>query len=403
MLKTPKNICCGCGACQQACPVQCIELRPDNKGFLYPTVDKRRCIKCGKCERVCPALKENTYNNLPQIYAAKNGDLQKRLNSSSGGVFSMLAEKVIAEDGIVFGTKWNNTFEAVVDWTDSIEGLTAFRGSKYLQSVIGNNYKKVEEFLGKGKFVLFSGTPCQINGLKSYLGKEYENLLTIEVICHGVPSPLVWQKYLKSIVRPQGGDGRNTVSLSLKLSSVITGVNFRDKANGWKKYGFRIDYGSADESAEQNSVFELTKNPYIEPFDQNDYMRAFLSNLSLRPSCFDCKAKSGNSGADITIGDLWGVDKLNPEIDDDKGISLIIIHSEKAQEHIKDINIALVKVSDEYIKKYNPSYLRSVEQPYLYEYFWRQFKRHGINALTKTRRYHPSLFYRFYKRFKRVL
>ena len=323
--------------------------------------------------------------------------------SSSGGVFSVIAEKVISNGGVVFGTKWNNTFEAVVDWTDSIEGLTAFRGSKYLQSVIGNNYKKVEEFLGKGKFVLFSGTPCQINGLKSYLGKEYENLLTIEVICHGGPSPLVWQKYLKSIVRPQGGDGRNTVSLSLKLSSVITGVNFRDKANGWKKFGFRIDYGSADSSAEQNSVFELTKNPYIEPFDQNDYMRAFLSNLSLRPSCFDCKAKSGNSGADITIGDLWGVDKLNPEIDDDKGISLIIIHSEKAQEYIKDINIALVKVSDEYIKKYNPSYLRSVEQPYLYEYFWWQFKRHGINALTKTRRYHPSLFYRFYKRFKRVL
>ena len=403
MLNTPKNICCGCGACQQACPVQCIELKPDKKGFLYPTIDKKHCIKCGKCERVCPVLHENSINQLPQLYAAKNDDENKRIMSSSGGVFSVIAEKVLADGGIVFGTKWNDKFEAVVDWSDSIEVISAFRGSKYVQSVIGDNYKTAEKFLKKGRFVLFSGTPCQIKGLKSYLGKEYENLLTIEVICHGVPSPLVWQKYLKSIVRPQGGDGRNTVSLSLKLSSVITGVNFRDKANGWKKYGFRIDYGSADESAEQNSVFELTKSSLTEPFYQNDYMRAFLSNLSLRPSCFNCKAKNGNSRADITIGDLWGVDMLNPELDDDKGISLVIIHSEKAKRLFEDIDVALVKVSDDYIKKYNTSYLKSVDKPYMYECFWWQFRRRGAGSLCKIKYYQPSLLYRIYKRLKRLL
>lgn len=403
MLKTPKNICCGCGACQQACPVQCVELKPDKKGFLYPTIDKKYCIKCGKCERVCPVLHENSINQLPQIYAAKNDDENKRIMSSSGGVFSVIAEKVISNGGVVFGTKWNDTFEAVVDWTDSIEGLTAFRGSKYIQSVVGDNYKKAEEFLKRGKSVLFSGTPCQIKGLKTYLGKEYENLLTVEVICHGAPSPLVWKKYLNSIVHLHSGDGRNTVSSSLKLPSVVTGVNFRDKTNGWKKFGFRINYCSDDRSSEQNSVFESTIGSFIESFDQNEYMRAFLSNLTLRPSCFNCKAKAGNSGADITIGDLWGVDKLNPEIDEDKGLSLIILHSKKAKNIFDDLNVNLLPVGEEYVTIYNPSYLRSVEQPYLYEYFWWQFKRHGINALTKTRRYHPSLFYRFYKRIKRVL
>lgn len=403
MLKTPNNICYGCGACQQICPFHCIKMIPDKKGFLYPTIDKKHCIKCSKCERVCPVLHENSINQLPQIYAVKNDDENKRIMSSSGGVFSVIAEKVIFDGGIVFGTKWNDKFEAVVDWSDSIEGISAFRGSKYVQSIIGDNYKTAEEYLKQGGFVLFSGTPCQIKGLKSFLGKGYENLLTVEVVCHGVPSPLVWQKYLNGLVRPQGGDGRNTVSSSLKLSSFITGVNFRDKANGWKKFGFRIDYCSADESAEQNSVFGLTKSSLTEPFDQNDYMRAFLSNLSLRPSCFDCKAKSGNSGADITIGDLWGVDKLNPELDDDKGVSLVIIHSEKAQQFFENIDVALVKMSNEYIKKYNTSYLKSVDKPYMYEYFWWQFRRRGAGSLCKIKYYQPSLFYRIYKRLKRLL
>ena len=403
MQRTPKTICCGCGACQQACPVRCVELKPDKKGFIYPNIDKRRCIKCGKCENVCPVLYTTSSFNHLQVYAAKNSDEDKRLKSSSGGIFSLIAEKVIADGGVVFGTKWNEEFEAIVDWTDSIEGIAAFRGSKYLQSVVGDNYKKAEEFLKRGKSVLFSGTPCQIKGLKTYLGKEYENLLTVEVICHGAPSPLVWKKYLNSIVHLHSGAGRDRVISSLKLPSVINGVSFRDKTNGWKKFSFRIDYSSADESAEQNSVFEPTKSSFIEPFDQNDYMRVFLSNLSLRPSCFNCKAKAGNSGADITIGDLWGVDKHNSELDDDKGTSLVITHNNNACVFFERIDISLEKVSDEYINNYNTSYLKSVDKPYTYEYFWWQFRRHGNDALTKKRRNHPTLFYRIYKRLKGLL
>lgn len=403
MLKTPKNICCGCEACCQACPKNCIEMIVNKKGFLYPKVDNRLCIDCDLCNKVCPAVEDVESRPFSGVYAAKNDNAAIRLKSSSGGIFSVLAEYVIKNDGVVFGTRWNERFEAVVDWTETIEGIGTFRGSKYVQSRIGNSYNKTKGFLDDGRLVLFSGTPCQIMGLKHFLRKEYDNLLTLEVICHGVPSPKVWQEYLSIIIRPLGGDGKNTVSSSLKLPSVVTGVNFRDKTNGWKKFGFRINYCSDDRSSEQNSVFESTIGSFIESFDQNEYMRAFLSNLTLRPSCFNCKAKAGNSGADITIGDLWGVDKLNPEIDEDKGLSLIILHSKKAKNIFDDLNVNLLPVGDEYVTIYNPSYLRSVEQPYLYEYFWWQFKRHGINALTKTRRYHPSLFYRFYKRIKRVL
>lgn len=186
-----KKDCCGCSACVQKCPKQCISLKEDNEGFLYPEVDKSMCINCGLCEKVCPVLHQGESRKPLKVYAAKNQDEEIRRQSSSGGIFTLLAEKTIQDGGVVFGARFDEHWEVKHDYTETIEGLAAFRGSKYVQSRMEDNYRKAEMFLKQGRKVLFSGTPCQVAGLKRFLRKYYGNLLTIDMVCHGVPSPLV--------------------------------------------------------------------------------------------------------------------------------------------------------------------------------------------------------------------
>ena len=206
-----KNNCCGCSACVQICPKQCISMAADNEGFLYPQVNSAICIDCGLCEKVCPVINQSAPREPLVVYAAKNNNEDIRLKSSSGGIFTLLAEKVIEEGGVVFGAKFDADWNVVHDYTETIEGLAAFRGSKYVQSIIGDNFKTAKQFLNNGRKVLFSGTPCQIAGLKKYLRKEYDNLLTVDVVCHGVPSPMVWRDYL-DYKRAKRAAGKNTVS-----------------------------------------------------------------------------------------------------------------------------------------------------------------------------------------------
>ena len=205
-----KAFCCGCNACVQRCPKQCISMHEDEEGFLYPRVDKTICIECGLCEKVCPVINQNEPRKPLKVYAAYNKDEKIRRESSSGGVFTAIAEQVIDEGGIVFGACFDENWEVKHDYTETKEGLKAFRGSKYVQSRIKDNYQKAEHYLKEGRKVLFSGTPCQIAGLKKYLCKEYENLLTVDFICHGVPSPKVWRMYLNETIARQCG--KNTVS-----------------------------------------------------------------------------------------------------------------------------------------------------------------------------------------------
>lgn len=192
-----KKKCCGCTACVQVCPKQCIDLIEDTEGFLYPKVNKKSCVECGACENVCPF----TFTLQPRMnplvsYAAKNRDEDVRKESSSGGIFTALAENVINEGGVVFGVRFDEKWNPVFDYTETVDGLAAFRGSKYVQSTVGDSFKQVRSFLKANRKVLFSGTPCQVAGLKLFLRHEYDNLLTVEVVCHGVPSPGVWRKYL---------------------------------------------------------------------------------------------------------------------------------------------------------------------------------------------------------------
>ena len=214
---TDKSKCCGCNACVQACPKQCIEMHEDDEGFLYPRVDTTRCIDCGKCEKVCPVINQAEPHRPIKVYAAINPDEEIRRQSSSGGIFTLLAEQTIKEGGVVFGARFDESWQVTHDYTESIEGLASLRGSKYVQSCIGDTFLKAEAFLKQGRKVLFTGTPCQISGLKKYLHKEYENLLTVDFVCHGVPSPLIWQKYLSETLenfRAKRGAGKNSVSES---------------------------------------------------------------------------------------------------------------------------------------------------------------------------------------------
>ena len=209
---TDREKCCGCEACIQRCPQQCITLHEDGEGFLYPETDEGRCIDCGLCEKVCPVIFQGTGRRPLNVYAAKNPDEEIRWESSSGGVFTLLAEKILSEGGVVFGARFDARWEVVHDYTENVEGLSAFRGSKYVQSRIGDSFRQTECFLKTGRKVLFSGTPCQIAGLKLFLKKEYDNLLTVDFICQGVPSPGVWRKYLKEIAARRAA-GKNTVLL----------------------------------------------------------------------------------------------------------------------------------------------------------------------------------------------
>ena len=320
-----KSFCCGCAACVQICPKKCISLTEDKEGFLYPIVDKATCIDCGLCEKVCPYLTEGIEREPKVVYAAKHSNEDIRLQSSSGGVFTLLAEKIINDGGVVFGVRFDDKWEVEFAYSETIDGLSVFRGSKYVQARVGNAFIDAERFLKDGRKVLFSGTPCQIKGLLRYLRKDYENLMTVDFVCHGVPSPKVWRLYLKEEVKRfahQGDDGKNIVLSSLVMPT-IKGINFRDKSSGWKKYSFTLQLTKALAEGEQNSVLRSNK------FYENPFMQAFLSDLILRPSCYMCPAKSGKSGSDITIGDFWGIEHIKPEIDDDKGVSLVMVHNEK--------------------------------------------------------------------------
>lgn len=331
---TDKSHCCGCSACVQRCPKQCITMAEDNEGFLYPQVDTSKCVDCHLCEKVCPVINQDEARTPLEVYAAKNSDDDIRLKSSSGGIFTLLAEQTIKGGGVVFGACWDKDWNVKHDYIDNISDLQRFRSSKYLQSVIGDNYLKAEQFLKTGRKVMFTGTPCQIAGLKHFLRKEYDNLLAVEIICHSVPSPGVWQQYLTTRLH------------TLKWNkSDIRNISFRDKKTGWKTYSFVI------ENKDGNSFIELSS--------KNAFMRGFLADLYTRPSCHACPAKQRRSGSDLTLGDFWGIESLMPEIDDDKGVSAIIVNSDKGKQVLHNINVELYEVQYDELTTRNPALVKS--------------------------------------------
>lgn len=330
---TDKQNCCGCAACAQACPKQCIAMCEDGEGFLYPKADAGLCIDCGLCERVCPELHPGDERTPQQVLAAVNNDEDVRMRSSSGGVFHCVASKVIAEGGVVFGARFDEDWQVAIDYAETPEGIRAFMGSKYVQARTGTAFRDATKFLQAGRKVLFSGTPCQIAGLRNYLQKDYGNLLTVDFVCHGTPSPKVWRLYLDEVVR----EGQR-----------ISSVEFRNKKKGWKKFCFNLRFNEADETVSM-----------LSPAGRNHYMRAFLQDVILRPSCYACKAKAGRSHSDLTIADFWGIQKVFPDMDDDKGTSMVFVNTPKGAEAI-DCGSMKVRGTDyETVRPLNAAFWRS--------------------------------------------
>lgn len=295
----------------------------DHEGFLYPQVDSQSCIDCGLCQKVCPELHPSSERTPLVVDAAIHTNDQIRLKSSSGGVFSAIAEKVIADGGVVFGAAFNQVWEVEHQFADTIEGIQRFRGSKYVQSIIGNTFAQAQQFLKQGRKVLFTGTPCQIAGLHKFLKKDYPNLLSTEILCHSVPSPKLWRKYLSEITN----------------GASVRSINFRNKATGWSKYAYSIS-------------IEHSYGTYTEPAS-GPYMKALTNNLSTRPSCASCTARRGKSGADISLGDCWGIWDIKPEIDDNKGMSIVQVFTTKGLEVLKSINIQTHQIQLQDVVKYN--------------------------------------------------
>ena len=308
-----RNACTGCAACASVCPTGSITMREDKEGFLQPHIDAKTCISCHKCEKTCPIVSPITIPTdfETQAYAAINKDEAIRMRSSSGGMFHTLAKWTIEQGGVVFGARFNDQWEVVHDYTETLEGIEPFMRSKYVQSRIGDTFKQAKQFLEQGRQVLFVGTPCQIGGLKAYLHKEYDNLLMVDFICHGVPSPKIWKKYVEETVR---GD---------KLLS----FNFRDKSDGW--------------NSNQCIIAATTTTITRAKLMDNPFFRGFRKEIYLRPSCYMCQFRTYHRISDFTIADFWGVDQRCPSMYDNKGTSIVFIHTQLAQNVFKDLSDGL--------------------------------------------------------------
>ncbi len=333
-----KTACSGCWACASSCPKQCIRMVSDEEGFLYPTIDKEKCVDCSICDNICPIINPSKTNNEPVAYAAYNKDEDIRLNSSSGGVFTLIAEYVIDMNGVVFGAAFDEEFTVKHTYVENKADLYKLRGSKYVQSKIDDAYKKAKIFLDTGRTVFFGGTPCQIAGLYSYLKKDYDNLVTHDLICHGVPSDKLWKKYLGYQAK--------------KYKSKLKSASFRDKAYGWKEFCMKLEYENGKK--------------YVKKLFDDLYMRAFLTNIDLRPACYNCAFKTKIRCSDFTLADFLGIQKVLPEMDfDDKGTSLIVVNSKKGREIFGAIsnNLEFLEVDIDTATKYNRYITESVKRP----------------------------------------
>lgn len=349
---TDKKRCSGCSACLSACPKGCISMQEDEEGFLYPVVDDAVCIQCGKCVKVCPYSHSEFANKpveeeLALCYAAYNNDDEVRYLSSSGGMFRAFADKVIAEGGVVFGAAFDKDFLVKHTYAETVEELRPLMGSKYLQSRMGNSFGEVKRFLKEGRKVLFTGCGCQIAGLKSFLNHDDKNLICVDLICHGVDSPRIWQSYLYSLFP----DGK------------VEYVNFRDKKTG----------------QDNSSIFiKGSKTVFCVRGKNALYFKSWQYGLFTRPACEVCPFKRDNRVSDITISDCWGFRKIAPELYDDKGLSSVIVHTAKGKLLFESVAPQLVfkETLLEDVKQYNFDYIRSIPfNATKRKAFWKDFRK----------------------------
>ncbi|MBQ4406184.1 MAG: Coenzyme F420 hydrogenase/dehydrogenase, beta subunit C-terminal domain [Bacteroidales bacterium] len=365
--------CTGCSVCYSVCPKSAILMVENNEGFLYPKVDDNKCVECGLCEKVCPAISPLKLNKSEcKAFAAINNNETIRMESSSGGVFTAIAEKILQTGGKVFGARFSEDFKSLIhSWTDNLDGLKDFRGSKYLQSNIHESFKECERFLKAGETVLFSGTPCQIQGLKKYLRKEYDNLLTVDFICHGVPSPLLWKQYVE-------------YHENIAASKVVN-TSSRRKNCGWKMFSLWFAFANHSE--------------YSKTLDKDPYMQMFLKDVCLRQSCYNCPAKGIYRVSDVTIADFWGIQSEHPDFDDDKGTSFVLVHNTKVIPLFSDV-CKIKEIDLNSGLRHNPAMVKSCAKPKSRDTFFKDLQTLSFDKMIKKYAVTPWYMkgYKFVKR-----
>ena len=347
--------CSGCSACIQACPKKCINIEIDDKGFSYVSVNSSQCVNCGICENICPSLNPFQEREIIECHAVRNDNPQIVKQSSSGGAFTAMAEYIILSGGVVCGAAFDENYRVKHVLIDQIEKIHELRGSKYVQSDTSTIFKQIRSVLESGRLVLFVGTSCQVAGLKRYLRKDYDSLYTVDVVCHGVVSPKVWSDYLQSLI-------------GLNSTHDISSISFRDKKFGWKNYSLAIRFKNGSNK--------------IQTIKEDSYLQCFVKNLTLRPSCFDCFAKSGKLASDLSIADLWGVANILPLLNDDKGVTCVLSYTQKGLDLLKSINhLEKYEVDKKLVILNNAAIMKSPIKPEEYESFWSEYSSKGVNVL----------------------
>lgn len=340
-----KEKCTGCMACYNICPKDCISIASDKEGFYYPQINQEKCVSCNMCKNVCPVLKPDAAVSyeVSKAWGGYSKDSGVLENSSSGGLFTELAAYVLGRGGCVYGAGFEEDFRAVRHMKiENLDDLCRLRCSKYVQSNINDIFKDLRKELTTGRIVMFTGTPCQIYGLRGFLGKEPENLLLVDIVCHGVPSELLWNTYLDSMKKEFPGN--------------IKHVNFRDKTNGWSDFSSRIDFNG---------------QVYLRSHNSDPYMQMFLQNYCLRESCYHCIAKTRGYCSDISLADFWGLKRINARLYKENGVSLALIHTAKGLHFLNEIS---ENVSGEFVDydsvMNRSSHRKPVKRPFARNYFY---------------------------------
>ena len=335
-----RKYCTGCTACACACPRDCVTMAADENGFRFPVVDPESCVSCGLCERACPvATPREMHGALPAAYAVYTKDEALRLDSSSGGVFSEIGKSILAEDGAVFGAAYNEVFEVVHSCVEEETELARLRGAKYAQSSLCDTFSQVKQRLDRGQRVLFSGTPCQVAGLKAFLPKDYVNLITVDFVCHSVPAPMAWREYVAFRAKLDNG------------GQLPERINLRSKDTGWSRYRYSNLFAYAHGQA--HSIVS----------GESLYMKLFGGGYISRESCENCRFKGYSRVSDLTLGDFWGIWDIHPDMDDDKGTSLVLVQSERGAAVLEGLREKLViePVTLEEASRQNPAIVKAAK------------------------------------------
>lgn len=348
--------CCGCQACAAVCPRHAIEMKHDAQGFGYPVIDESLCVSCGLCEKVCQIHHPLEKKMAENCIGVKNQDAV-RVVSSSGGVYTTISDVVLSESGVCVGCRFDDNMHVVHSVADNASSRDLFRGSKYVQSDVNGIYPQVYDELKTGKTVLFTGTPCQCAGLQQYLvtrKANLEHLILMDVVCHGVPSPLIWREYVSDLER--------------RVGSKMTSYTFRNKEVGWRNYNIKAAFenGTSIVDGAHGRVFATL----------------FSRDVMLRPSCYYCPYCSMERVSDLTIGDFWGIEHIDEAFSDNQGVSMLFINSAKGRKIWEKCQNAVS------FKEYP---LSCIVQPNLhyatsfnveYDSFWETFNRHGYKAVA---------------------